>query len=564
MDRQQALEILTAPSMPLEMTDIEVYGKIRRAYKNAPQSLRELFTLNLSNETFLVLDKERYSFNEAWYIASAIGNGLVSEYGIKKGDRVAICMRNFPEWIIAFQAITSIGAIAVAMNSLWQAEELIYGINDSGCKLLIADQERVNLLSKIQIPCDLLLVRGDVGDTHSRWEDMRQNNDGSQMPEITIDAIDDVIILYTSGSTGRPKGVVSSNLAVASALLSWELSLQIWMMVRDTPLEPPKHQSAGLLAVPLFHATGSHAVFLSAFRSQTKLVLTRKWDPAEAAELIEKEQISSFIAPPAMTSDLVYHAKQGGYDLSSLMLVGGGGAARAPEQVKNIDATFGNALPNTGWGMTETNAIGTAIAGELYLERPNSSGLPAAVLDIRIADEDGNELSANQRGEVQVRGTSMFRGYWNKPQATAESYVDDWFQTGDVGYLDNEGYLFIVDRIKDMVIRGGENIGCGEIEAALLEHPCVREACVYSVPDDRLGEEVGATIFCINAVDEIELRSFLSNQLAKFKIPRYFNFTDESLPRTASGKIFKLEIRNQSLDKFLDRSKFTTLIQSDS
>ena len=553
MDRQQALDILSAPGMPLEMTSVEIYGETRRAYKNAPPSLRELFAQNLSDETFLVFEEERYSFNDTWRLASAIGNGLVKEYGIKKGDRVALCMRNFPEWIIAFQAITSVGAIAVAMNSLWQAEELIYGINDSGCRLLIADQERVNLLRKTRLPCDVLVVRGDPGDTHSRWEDLRERHGGIEIPDATIKAIDDVIILYTSGSTGRSKGVVSSNLAVVSALLSWEISLQIWMMVREAPLDPPKQQPAGLLAVPLFHVSGSHAVFLMAFRAQTKLVLTRKWDPAEAARLIEKEQISSFVSPPAMTSDLIYHAKQGGHDLSSLISVGGGGAARAPEQVKSIDTIFDNALPNTGWGMTETNAIGTAIAGELYLERPNSSGLPAAVLDIRIADEDGNELSAGQRGEVQIRGTSMFRGYWNNPQATAESHMDDWFLTGDVGYLDNEGYLFIVDRIKDMVIRGGENIGCGEVEAALLEHPYVREACVYSVPDDRLGEEVGATVFCVDSVDENELRHFLSGQLAKFKIPRYFNFTDATLPRTASGKIFKLEIRNQGLKQILDR-----------
>ena len=553
MDRQQALDILSAPGMPLEMTSVEVYGETRRAYKNAPPSLRELFTQNLSDETFLVFEEERYSFNDTWQLASAIGNGLVKEYGIEKGDRVAICMRNFPEWIIAFQAITSVGAIAVAMNSLWQAEELIYGINDSGSKLLVADQERVNLLNKTQMPCDVLVVRGDPEDTHARWEDLRERHGGIEMPDAIIKAIDDVIILYTSGSTGRSKGVVSSNLAVVSALLSWEISLQVWMMVRETPLDPPKQQPSGLLAVPLFHVSGSHAVFLMAFRAQNKLVLTRKWDPVEAARPIAQEQISSFISPSAMTSDLIYHAKQGGHDLSSLISVGGGGAARAPEQVKSIDSIFDNALPNTGWGMTETNAIGTAIAGELYLERPNSSGLPAAVLDIKIADEDGNELSAGQRGEVQIRGTSMFRGYWNNPQATAESHMDDWFLTGDVGYLDNEGYLFIVDRIKDMVIRGGENIGCGEIEAALLEHPYVREACVYSVPDERLGEEVGATVFWVNSVDENELRQFLSGQLAKFKIPRYFNFTDATLPRTASGKIFKLEIRNQGLKEILDR-----------
>ena len=215
-------------------------------------------------------------------------------------------------------------------------------------------------------------------------------------------------------------------------------------------------------------ATGCHAIFLAAFRSQTKLVLTRKWDPLEAAKLINNECISTFIAPAAMTEDLIYHAKISGNKLSSLLSVGGGGAARAPEQVKNIDATFARALPNTGWGMTETNSIGTAIAGENYLEKPGSSGLTAAVLDKRIANEQGRTLKPRTRGEVQVRGTSMFRCYWNKPKATADAYIDDWFRTGDIGYLDDDGYLLVVDRLKDMVIRGGENIGCGEVEAAIL------------------------------------------------------------------------------------------------
>jgi long-chain acyl-CoA synthetase len=342
--------------------------------------------------------------------------------------------------------------------------------------------------------------------------------------------------------------VVSSNLAIISALLSWELAIMGWILMRGEVPQPPAHQPAGLLAVPLFHVTGSHAMFLMAFRSQTKLVLMRKWDPQLAAQLIEREKVSSFTAPSAMTADLIHSAQQGGHDLSSLAMVGGGGAARSPEQVRGIDTVFENAMPNTGWGMTETNAIGTAIAGEHYLERPGSSGQPAAVLDIRIADDEGNVMPTGERGEVQIRGASMFRGYWNKPEATANSHIDGWFKTGDIGYMDEEDYLFIVDRIKDMVIRGGENIGCGEVEAALLEHPKIREAAVYSVPDQRLGEEVGATIYAAGkAIDEAELRDFLAARLAKFKIPRYIQIADSLLPRTASEKIYKLQIKQQAL-----------------
>lgn len=541
---------MTAPGQPLEMVEMDVYGSSCRGYKNAPASLRDLFEQNLTDETFIVFDQERYTFRDIWAHSSAIGQGLVSDYGIQKGDCVAICMRNFPEWIMAFQAITSIGAIAVGMNSLWQAEEIDYGLQDSGCKLLIADQERIDLVVKaeIQLSCETLLVRGDQTTDLPRWEDLQEKFAGNLMPTAEIAPIDDAIIFFTSGSTGRPKGVVSSNLAIMSALLSWEVAITGWILLRGEAPAPPEHQPAGLLAVPLFHVTGCHAIFLMAFRNQTKLVLMRKWNPQLAAQLVEQEKISSFTAPPAMTADLIYSAQQGGHDLSSLVMVGGGGAARSPEQVRGIDAVFENAMPNTGWGMTETNAIGTAIAGGNYLERPGSSGQPAAVLDIRIVDEEDNERPKGERGEVQIRGTSMFRGYWNNPEATANSLVDGWFKTGDIGYMDEEDYLFIVDRIKDMVIRGGENIGCGEVEAALLEHPLIREAAVYSVPDQRLGEEVGATIYSEGAdIDDGELREFLATRIARFKIPRYIQVSDALLPRTASEKIYKLHIKQQAL-----------------
>ncbi|MDG1165745.1 MAG: class I adenylate-forming enzyme family protein [Porticoccaceae bacterium] len=550
MDRNEVLATLSAPGQPLEIVETEVYGANCRTYKNAPASLCELFQQNLSDESFVVFEDERYSFNDIWGIASAIGQGLVSDYDIQKGDRVAICMRNYPEWIIAFEAITSVGAIAVAMNSLWQAEEIDYGLQNSGCKLLIADQERIDLILQagMKLSCESLLTRGDQSTDLPHWEQLLKKFAGSTMPAVDITPMDDAIILYTSGSTGRPKGVVSSNLAIMSALLSWEVTIMSWILMSSETPQPPTFQPAGLLAVPLFHVTGCHAMFLMAFRSQTKLVLMRKWEPQLAAQLIERERVSSFTAPSAMTADLVYRAQQGGHDLSSLAMVGGGGAARSPEQVRGIDAVFDNAMPNTGWGMTETNAIGTTIAGENYLERPGSSGQPAAVLDIRIADEEGNILAPGERGEVQIRGASMFRGYWNNPDATANSHIDGWFKTGDVGYLDEEDYLFIVDRIKDMVIRGGENIGCGEVEAALLEHPQIREAAVYSVPDQRLGEEVGSTIYCNGAnIDDAELRGFLAARVARFKIPRYIQVSDTALPRTASEKIYKLQIKQQAL-----------------
>jgi len=330
---------------------------------------------------------------------------------------------------------------------------------------------------------------------------------------------------------------------VISALLSWEIDAAASALINNTePLVLP-YQIATLLGVPLFHVAGSHAVYLSCYRSQRKLVGMYKWDVETAAELIEREQIASFVAPAAMTGDLVEAALRTHRDLSSLLVVGGGGAPRAPDQVKRIATTFKQAIPNTGWGMTETNAIGTGISGQDYLDRPSSSGRVAAVLDVAIMDEAGNHLPQGQRGELMVRGTSMIRGYWDNPAANASSFTDGWFHTGDVAYQDEEGFVFIVDRLKQLIIRGGENIGCGEVEAALLNHPDVIEASVYGVPDERLGEEIGTTIYVRKAVDEEALRGFLVDHLARFKIPRYISLTFETLPRIASGKIDKIALR---------------------
>ena len=265
-----------------------------------------------------------------------------------------------------------------------------------------------------------------------------------------------------------------------------------------------------------------------------------------AAALIEEEKISSFVAPAAMTGDLVLQAKEMGIGLHTLTSVGGGGAPRAPDQVKSIEKTFEQALPSTGWGMTETNAIGTGIGGSDYLERPNSSGRASAVVDLKVVDEAGRTLPATERGELLIRGASVIRGYWNRPDANAETFVDGWLRTGDVAYFDEDGFLFIVDRIKDLVIRGGENIGCGEVEAALLEHPLIQEASVYGLPDERLGEEVAATYHATESVNEVELRDFLQKRLARFKVPRYLTLSHDPLPRTASGKILKRSLREHA------------------
>lgn len=551
--RQDALRQLTAAGEPYELIEVEANGQVVRAFRNAPPTLRDLYASGRSDLPFLVYEDERLTFEETWRRACALAHALVEDYGVRKGDRVAISMRNFPEWMIAFMAATSVGAIASALNAMWQPHEMEFGLVDSAPTVLIADQERLDRLAACENPPKGLPVigartSGPLAANVRAWDEVISRREVDQMPAVEIGPDDDAIMLYTSGSTGNPKGAVSTHRNVLSALLSWELDVQVNILRGVLPAPDPNAPKAtALLGIPLFHVTGLHGMFLSCFRTQRRLVSMYKWDPEKAAEIIEREGVSHFMAPPAMTGDLIEVARRTGRKMATLVSVGGGGAPRAPEQVRAIDQVFANARPGTGWGMTETNAIGVGIHASDYLAHPESSGQCSAVLDIRIVGEDGRALGPMERGELQIRGASVVRGYWNRPDATAESFVDGWFRTGDVAYVDHEGFVYIVDRIKDLVIRGGENIGCGMVEAALLEHPDILEAAVYGVPDARLGEEVGATVYATAPIDEAELRRFLEPRLAKFQIPRYFTFESEPLPRIASGKINKRELRGQAL-----------------
>lgn len=551
MNRNEALARLTAPGQDFELVNGTVFGRPCRVFRHAPLTLRDLYRDNRSAQTFVVYRDERYSFEDIWRLSCALAHQLVERFGVGKGDRVAISMRNYPEWIIGFQAVTSIGGIAVALNAHWQSDEMDYALGNCGPKVLIADSERLERLAGCNSPPEelaVIAVRCDAPDGATSWQDLLSGNQQIEMPDVPIEPDDDAIMLYTSGSTGYPKGAVSCHRNIIHALMSWELDGQASVLTGavEAPAEDAP-QGAALLGVPLFHATGSHANYLSSHRAQRRLICMYRWDVAEAAQLIEQEQATMFIGPSAMTGDLVNHARAAGKDLSSLNVVGGGGAARAPEQVRGISESFANAHPNTGWGMTETNAIGCGVTGPAYLRKPASSGQCSAVLEMRIVGDDGSIMEAGERGELQVRGTSIFHGYWNRPDANAETFDGDWLKTGDVAHIDDEGFVFIVDRIKDMVIRGGENIGCGAVEAAMLEHPSIVEAAVYAVPDERLGEEVGATFHANAPVDLAELDTFLGDRLARFEVPRFMHLSPEPLPRTASGKILKRELREEAI-----------------
>jgi len=559
MTRDQAIAAATSPGQPHELVDAVINGRAQRVFKHAPASLRALFESTASDLPFIRYEDEQYTYAQAWAAASRIGHVLVHGCGVAKGDRVAISMRNYPEWILAFNAATSIGAIAVAMNAHWSAEEMAYALEDCGAKVLLADSERLERWAQGPATPGLqvLAVRPKQLPAGARaLKDLTDAAGDVAMPPVEIAPDDLATMLYTSGSTGHPKGVPSSHRNILSALLSWELDAVIASLVAGMPIVPPAEQPGTLLAVPLFHVTGLHASCLAGYRAQRRLVAMYRWDPEVAAALVDRYRLTSLIAPSAMTGDMVRVAQGGKYDLSTLLVLGGGGAPRPPEQVRQIKSSLRNALPNIGWGMTETNAIGTGNSGEDYLARPASSGRCSQVLQLRVVDEAGQVLPAGQRGELQVRGTSVFGGYWNRPDTNAQAFVDgDWFRTGDVATFDDEGFLYIVDRIKDLIIRGGENIGCGQVEAALLMHPDVQEAAVYAVPDERLGEEVGATVYGSPNLDVDALREFLSAHLARFELPRYIVKADAPLPRTPSGKILKRQIKTAALAQILPPDK---------
>ena len=550
MTREQAIAALTGIGQPYELEHVTANGQKIRAFKSVPPTLRALFEETASDKPFIAYDDERLTFAETWQKAARIGHLLVYRFGVRPGDRVAISMRNYPEWVLAFTAITSIGAIAVAMNALWQSDEMAFGLVDSGAKVLFADQERLDRLARCAPRPELAVIA--VRATNlvvncTTLDALLADTIDVPMPAVAQEPDDAATIFYTSGSTGHPKGVVSTHRNVLSALLSWEVDRRLGELVAGLTPELPAQQSGTLLAVPLFHVTGSHAVYLSSYRAQRRLVCMYRWDAEAAASIIERDRLTSFVGPPAMTGDLVRVARAKHHDLSSLVAVGGGGAPRAPEQVRQIGASFGGAMPNTGWGMTETNAIGTAIGGEDYLTHPASSGRRSLVLDLKVVDEAGTAVPVGGRGELLVRGASVFPGYWSNSAIDASVFNDGWFRTGDVAMFDGDGFLYIVDRIKDLIIRGGENIGCAQVEAALLMHPDVHEAAVYAVPNERLGEEVGATIHVTAPLDTDALRAFLAEHLARFEVPRYIVTTPAPLPRTATGKIHKRQIQAAAL-----------------
>ena len=549
MTFDEAVAAVTAPGQMFSVVETEVLGRPAKVYENALPSLRSLFDLARTREgTFLVYEDERLDFAGVMAQVDAMASMLVEHYGVKKGDRVAIGMRNYPEWITAFAAITSIGAIVVSLNAWWTTEEMHYGLEDSGTSILIADQDRAE---RAEGAFDTLGVRtvvvrstGTLPPGADRLEDVLVP--GATMPEVEIHPDDDATILYTSGTTGNPKGAVSTHRAVVHGLFSFACRAAVNGLT-SPPKEPHPFPTSFILVVPLFHVTGCVAVMLSSWLGGAKLVLMYKWSPERALELIEREQITNFVGVPTMSWDLLESPGFSARDTSSLLAVGGGGAPAPPELVRRVENNFSRGRPQIGYGMTETNAYGPGNTGDDYVRKPNSSGRFVPPMDVKIAGPGGEPLPAGEVGEICFSGPTLIRGYWNKPEATAETIVDGWLYSGDIGRLDEEGFIYVEDRAKDMVIRAGENIYCAEVEAAIYEQPAVYEAAVFGIPHERLGEELVAAVLLKpgTTLTAEELQAHVKEKLAPFKVPSKVVFVDEQLPRGATGKILKRELRDE-------------------
>jgi long-chain acyl-CoA synthetase len=581
MSIAEATAALTAAGQLFEMEELDIRGVPTRVWKNAPPSLRTVMDMSLGHgdNVFLVYEDERTTFAEHYRIACTLAHRLRTTFGIEQGDRVAIIMRNLPEWVMAFWGATLAGAIVVPLNAWWSGEELRYGLEDSGSKVAFVDTERVERIRPFlgELP-DLSAVI--VADEHRREPAappvVSEPSDGARVPEwpfalalgdvdeaasppdLTIDPEDDATIFYTSGTTGRPKGAVGTHRNMGTNLMSLFFintrgATRFGAPALETTGE--KTQAAFLLSVPLFHATGCHSVMVSNLAAGGKLVMMHHFDPERALQLIERERIGTFGGVPAMVMQVLDSPDFDKYDTSSIRGVSYGGAPAPPDLVRRIRAAWPIGQPSNGYGLTETSSVTSMNSGGDYIAKPDSVGPAVPVCDVAVMPEDfpGDEPDGtvprgpDVRGELWIKGPNVVRGYWNRPDETAKTFTRGWLHTGDVAQLDDEDFIYIVDRAKDMIIRGGENVYSVQVEAALFEHSAVADCAVIGVPDPTLGEEVGAVVVLRPGakVTAGELQAHVKARLAGFMMPTHIWFRSEPLPRNPQGKVLKRELRDE-------------------
>ena len=555
---QKAREQLTGPGGDFEIERADVLGNSILTYKNAPPSIREfwLSTLEFADRDYLVYEDQRITYAEAHRQAASIA-GWLFEQGVKPGDRVAIAMRNYPEWMILYWACASVGIAVVGMNAWWTATEMAYGINDAKPKFVFADRERLERVignSEIEEMPGLIGIR--VPELPSGVTDYKDIiAETRALPEVTIDPDSDACIFYTSGTTGFPKGAqlthrgcIANLLNMMYARASSTLAVE-WATGVAPPENPPT--PVAIITTPLFHVTANNCGAYLITAAGGTIITMYRWDAGEALKIIERERATSVGGVPVMARELINHPDFEKTDTSSLLAISGGGAQVPPDQVQMIEDKVKTARPGTGYGMTETCGIITSLSGDFFVARPDSAGPYMPNFEVKCVDDNGNEVPKGELGEIWVRGSSVIKGYINRPEATAESITDGWLHTGDIGRVDENEFLYLMDRKKDMVLRGGENVYCAEVEAVIYHHPAIAECIVFGVPDDRLGEAV-ATALVLKpgaSLTEDELRAHCAASMAKHKIPEHIWFSDEPFPRNASGKFLKREVRKTLLEE---------------
>ena len=552
---------LTAPGEILEIAEIEIRGVPTRVWKNAPPSLASVLAASRAHGSadFMVYEDDRWSFERHFLACAQLAAVLRDRYGIRKGDRVAIAMRNFPEWSVAFWAASAAGAIVVPLNAWWTGPELVYGLNDSGSTLLFCDAERLDRLlpEQKELPGLRLIVARDPraglpGSAEHFASVLGAERADAALADLPSHPEDDATIFYTSGTTGHPKGVLGTHRNICGNLLSLRftnLRATLRGAVPGAKPAPAGGQNVYLLSVPFFHATGCHSILVANLAAGNRLVIMHKWDAGRALELIEREKVNTFGGVPAMVWQVLTHPDFERRDLSSVRSIGYGGAPAAPELVRKIEEMFPGRTPSNGYGMTETSSVTTMNMGADYLRHPDSVGVPIPVCELKVVDDAGRALSCGEVGELWIKGPNVVKEYWHKPEASAETFTEGWVHTGDLARIDDEGFVYLVDRAKDLLIRGGENISSVEVEGALFEHPAVSDAAVIGIPHQVLGEEVGAVVQLApgKSASEEELKSWVAGRLASFKVPVRVWFFDEPLPRNPAGKILKRELKRQLL-----------------
>jgi long-chain acyl-CoA synthetase len=564
---------LTAEGSGFAVSEIEVRGVPIRVFPAAPPTMRSVWELAQfhGDKTYVVFEDERFTYAEIAAQVRSLAHYLRDVHGVGSGDRVAVAMRNYPEWVVSYWAVASLGAALVGMNAWWTTNEMEYGLADSRPSVLIADDERVERVLPIlhtlraTAPLHLVAVRSDrdLPEHADRWTDVvRPDEAPASLPDAEIDPDDDVTIFYTSGTTGNPKGAqlthrgsVHNIMNLGFMTMVAGLAEQRAIAAGDVPApEQPADPAAAtppvfLAPTPLFHVTANNCLLQPCTLAGGTIVFMYKWDAGRALELIERERVTNFSGVPTMSREMLQHPDWALRDTSSLKSMGGGGAAVQPDLVDKIDKSLSKGVPATGYGLTETHGIVTANSAKLFTAKPASCGRVVPTLEARLEDEAGNVLEPGPDvlGELCVRGAVVIKGYLNRPEATADAIRDGWFHTGDIARIDEDGFVFIVDRAKDMVLRGGENVYCSEVESAIYEHPAVAEAAVFGKPDERLGEDVAAAIVLRPGatLSQEELTEFLGERIAKFKIPSSVWFRDDALPRNANGKFMKRELRDE-------------------